>query len=112
MKKPHGIDETKAIAKSSTGFEPEILEISDLTNGERAVLRSLNEPGGPLWKVLKRMLDYGEGLQQSLLMVNVWNDDQRSKMATIQATGLACIWVQQNFEAAMTDVFEPQQETK
>jgi hypothetical protein len=87
-------------------LETEAVLEFDLTNAERAMLRSLAEPGMPLWKILRRMVDYGQGLQQSLLKANVYNPAELGRIANVQATALACIWVQENFEAALTDTWE------
>lgn len=80
----------------------------DLSNGERALLRSMMEPGNPLWKIFRSILDYREGLKQGLLKADFSDPMSIEAARKVQATALAIHWLEETFEAALTDVVEHQ----
>lgn len=88
------------------GLANEVPEVEDLSNTERALLRELAEPGGPLWKIMRRMHDYGEELKQSLVGADFDDPLQLRAMRKVQATITASHWVEQTFASALTDVVE------
>lgn len=88
------------------GLAIEVPIVEDLSNTERALLRSLAEPGNPLWKILRKMIEYREGLQQSLLTASFGTPEGIDVARKIQAAGLACAWVEEFFDTALTDVYE------
>jgi hypothetical protein len=90
------------------GTSAEIPEVPGLSNTERAILRGLAEPGGALWKIMRSMVDYGEGLKQALMSADFDNPAQQAAIRKVQATYLATVWLQETLEAALTDVVEPE----
>lgn len=94
-----------------SGTSVEIPEVPGLSNTERAMLRGLAEPGAPLWKIMRSMVDYGEGLKQALVTADFDDPAQQAAIRKVQAAYVAVQWVQSTFEAALTDVPEaPKQE--
>lgn len=91
------------------GSALEIPEPQDLSNTEREILRGLAEPGGGLWKILRSMVDYGEGLKQALVAADFSDEAQMSQARKVQATIVACQWVTETFENALSHVDEPQE---
>lgn len=92
------------------GTSIEIPEVPALSNTERAMLRGLAEPGAPLWKIMRSMIDYGESLKQALMVADFDDPSQVAALRKVQATYVAITWVQTTFENALTDV--PERETK
>ena len=93
-------------------FDPmskEVPEVEDLTNGERELLRGLAEPGNPLWKIMRKIVDYREGLTQSLLSVKFNSPESLEAARQTQAAALSIHWLEQFMAAALTDVDEPQE---
>lgn len=90
------------------GTAQDIPDVPGLSNTERAMLRGLAEPGGPLWKIVRSMVDYGDGLKQALVTADFDNPGEQAAIRKVQATYLAIIWVQNTLEAALTDVVEPE----
>lgn len=90
------------------GTSVDIPEVPGLSNTERAMLRGLAEPGGALWKIMRSMIDYGEGLRDSLATADFDNPAQQAAIRKVQATYLATVWVKETLEAALTDVVEPE----
>lgn len=83
---------------------PEIqVPLTELTSGERDMLRMAMEPEQFLGKVLKKMLDYGEHLTQSLVSVDLLNPDSVNAARKVQATIVAIAWVQETFEQSAAD---------
>lgn len=78
--------------------------VEDLTNGEREQLRALAEPGGPLWKIIRSMLDYGESLTQSLITANLLDAGELQRAQKVQAAIAACAWVQETIKQALVPV--------
>lgn len=85
-------------------LEVEIPEVDDLGNAEKEILRGLAEPGGPLWKIMRRMTSYGEELKQSLITVDLDDPDQVRAVRKVQATIIAIAWVHSTFEQALQTV--------
>lgn len=75
-----------------------------LTNGERAMLRPLAEPGGPLWKIFRSMLDYGDGLRESLVSADLLNPEEVNRARKVQAVVIAVDWTLETFKQALVDV--------
>lgn len=89
------------------GRKIEIPNPEDLSNTERAMLRGMAEPGAPLWKVLRKMVDYVEGLTQSLIGVDLLDPAEVTQARKVQATIQAAQWAIDTFSAALSDVEEP-----
>lgn len=94
------------------GLKAEIPVIEDLSNTERALLRSLAEPGNPLWKILRSLIDYRDGLTQSLLTIDFGSTEMIETGRKIQATALAIVWLEEVLAAALTDVEEHEEKTE
>jgi hypothetical protein len=76
---------------------------AELSNIERGMLRQMAEPGQPLWKVLRKMVDYGAELKDAIVSADLTDPSELGGARKVQATIVAIEWVQQTFEAAMTD---------
>lgn len=90
-------------------FVAEIAEPEPLSNTERQLLRELAEPGLPLWKIMRQLHDYREGLKEAIADPEFDLEDPavRRTFAKIQ-NGIASITdVFSRFEQALTDVQEP-----
>lgn len=88
-------------------LDPVPVEVTNLSNTDRALLRSMAETGGPLWKILRAMLDYGAALRENLIMVDLDDESQRKAARKVQSTIQAVEWVRETFELAMTDLSPP-----
>ena len=86
-----------------SGDSSEIPNPETLSNTERAMLREMAQPGGPLWKVFRSMVDFGEGLSQSLIGSDLLDPQQVNAARKTQATIIAVAWVMETFEQALTD---------
>jgi len=82
----------------------------DLTNGERAILRDMLEPGNPLWKIMRSMLDYREGLKQGLLGTDLTNQKDIEAARKVQATAVAIYWLEEMIAQSLVDVTEKKEE--
>lgn len=84
----------------------EVPVVEDLSNTERALLRELFQPGAALWKIVRSMVDYGEGLKDALLTADLSDKEDRRSAAKAQATIIAVQWVKETFEQALADPTE------
>lgn len=91
-------------------LEVEVPQVPDLGNTEKEILRGLAEPGGPLWKIMRRMRAYGEGLKEALATADLDDPAAIRAVKKIQATIAAVAWVEATFESALTP--GPEQEEK
>lgn len=75
-----------------------------LSNTERTLLRDLAHPGLPLWKVLRELDDYREGLKEALVDVkqDIEDPEIRAKWRQVQNAAGAITQVLAKFEAALT----------
>jgi hypothetical protein len=68
------------------------------------------EPGNSLWKIFRSILDYREGLKQGLLTTDFGMPSSVEAARKVQATAIAIHWLEETFNAALTDVVEPKEE--
>lgn len=76
---------------SSFTFDPareRVPSPQDLSITDRQLLRDLCTPGLPLWKVLRQLSDYRDGLLESLSdpKVDVWTDEGRKAYMKVQTS--------------------------
>jgi hypothetical protein len=90
----------------------EVPEVPDLDEGEKEQLRALMQPGGSLWKIMRRMLDYGEDLKQSLIEADLDDDADRKAARKVQATIAASYWATQTFVQAVQPAAKSTKETR
>lgn len=81
-----------------------------LSNTERRILRDLAQEGGPLGKIIQSMVDYGSGLREALVMVDLTDEAQVRGAMKTQATVQACQWVLDTFAANLADDEEEMQD--
>lgn len=73
----------------------------DLGDGEKELLRSLTEPGMPLWKIFRSMLDYREGLKEAVINADDDDDAQKAAIRKTKAAIVAIDWTITTFEQAL-----------
>lgn len=60
-----------------------------LSNAERQMVRALLEPGQPLWKIVREMVDYREDLKSSLMDADLTDPTTIRNSIKVQATAAA-----------------------
>lgn len=93
---------TNPVTSALKDLDVEVSFSLDLDEAEKALLIPMAEPGAPLWKIIKSMVDYADQLKIALVEADLTDPVQINAARKVQATIVAAAWVKETFNAALT----------